>query len=346
MFATREIYTPTAPSVRSQSRFGTAAALILLLALAAVFVGIATAPRHGSSGRAQVYPASLSLHIASPSFSHGSADADYAQPAGVAELGGLLYVLDTGNNRILAQNTAGTVRQVIDGSRDGEPTLRGAMSIATDGRYLYVANTGSSQIVVLEPNGQVVRTVDLASEAPAGRPPRPVGLAVRPDGALLVSDADGNRVLYYNAEGRLQWALGDGARASGSEGFNSPGGVAVDVAGYTYVVDILNSRVVKLSPDGALVRQFGRPGDTAGTFSRPKDVAIDAAGTVYVSDGLLAAVQVFSANGDYLGFIGRADPGDPHSQSLFTAPAGLAVANGKLWVVDRFGGLFAFQLPR
>jgi hypothetical protein len=59
-------------------------------------------------------------------------------------------------------------------------------------------------------------------------------------------------------------------------------------------------------------------------------------------DGLLAAVQVFSADGT----IWDSSPPDRRpSQSLFAAPAGLAVAGGKLWVVDRFEGLFAFQLP-
>ena len=345
MFAAREICAPAARSVRGQSRFHVAA-LAFLLAAAVAFVGIASAPWDSSSERAQVYPATLALHISSPSLSDGSAAGDYAQPVDVAELDGLVYVLDTGNNRILTQDRAGNVLQVIDGSQVGEPDLRGAMSITTDGRYLYVANTALSQVIVLEPGGRAVQTIDLSADALAGRPPRPVGLAALPDGALLVSDVDSNRVLYYDGEGRLQWTLGSGARASGSAGFNSPGGIAVDAAGYMYVVDILNSRVAKLSPDGSFVRQFGRPGDTAGTFSRPKDVAVDAAGNVYVSDGLLAAVQVFSADGDYLGFIGRADPSDPHSQSLFAAPAGLAVAGGKLWVVDRFTGLFAFQLPR
>ena len=111
-----------------------------------------------------------------------------------------------------------------------------------------------------------------------------------------------------------------------------------------YVVDILNGRVVQLSPDGAFLGQFGELGDTAGTFSRPKEVAIDATGKVYVSDGLLAAVQVFGPQGEYLGFIGREEPGDSDSGSLSRAPAGLKVAGDTLYVVDRFLGLFAIQV--
>jgi DNA-binding beta-propeller fold protein YncE len=162
---------------------------------------------------------------------------------------------------------------------------------------------------------------------------------------MVVTDPDSNRVLFFGNDGQLQPTVG-GSRSAGSSGFNAPGGVTVDSAGFVYVVDILNSRVVKLSQDGSFLRQFGGPGDTAGTFSRPKDVAVDAAGNVYVSDGILAVIQVFSADGDYLGFIGRTDPSNARSRSLFMAPAGLTVVDDTLYVIDRFAGLFEFRLQK
>lgn len=343
MFATREVRMPAAPSARGNGT-PAAAALLVLAALAVVLVSVSTAPWSGPGERAAVFPANLTLHIAAPSHAGGGALSGYAQPADAVELDGQLFVLDTGNNRILAQDRGGNVHRVIDGSSDQRLALRGAMAMATDGRYLYVANSGASQVLVLEPAGAVVKTLDLPPDAASGRPVRPIGLAVGPDGGLFVSDPDGNRVLHYDSDGVLLQTLGSGARTGGSDGFNAPGGVALDGAGYIYVVDILNGRVVKLSPDGSFVQQFGRPGDTAGAFSRPKDVAVDAKGNVYVSDGLLAAIQVFSPAGEYLGFIGRADPGNPRSQSLFTAPNSLTMAGDRLYVVDRFAGLFAFQL--
>jgi DNA-binding beta-propeller fold protein YncE len=344
MFATREAHLPAThtPQAPASAR---PVAFFALVALAVVLVSFASTPWHASRERAAVFPAALSQHVTAPAFVDASVAMGYAQPADAAQLDGLIFVLDTGNNRILAQNHAGAVSQVIDGSVEGQPSLQRPMAIATDGRYLYVANTGASQVLVLEPDGSIVKTLDLPPAAPDGRAARPVGLAVRPGGGLVVTDPDNNRVLFYGNEGQLQTTLG-GSRAAGSSGFSAPGGVAVDGAGFVYVVDILNSRVVKLSPDGTFLQQFGRPGDTAGTFSRPKDVAVDAAGNVYVSDGLLAVIQVFSAEGDYLGFIGRTDPGDASSRSLFMAPAGLTVDGDTLYVVDRFAGLFAFQIQK
>lgn len=111
------------------------------------------------------------------------------------------------------------------------------------------------------------------------------------------------------------------------------------------MVDIGNAQVKKYSPDGQFLFAFGNSGDVAGSFSRAKAVAVDDAGNVYVSDGLGAAIQVFDQTGAFLGFIGRTDPADPNSDSMFNAPHGLKIANGKLHVVDRFAGLFVFDLP-
>jgi anti-sigma factor RsiW len=72
---------------------------------------------------------------------------------------------------------------------------------------------------------------------------------------------------------------------------------------------------------------------------------VDASGRVFVSDGLLAAVEVFAPDGTYLGLIGRRDPDDLSSESLFVAPAGLSLTGDRLLVTDRFAGLLAFDLP-
>lgn len=344
MFTTREAHLPAThtPQAPTSAR---PVAFLALVALAVALVSFASTPWHASRERAAAFPAALSQHVAAPAFTDPAVPNAYAQPADAAELDGLMFVLDTRNNRILAQDQSGAVSRVIDGSVDGRPSLQRPMAITTDGKDLYVANTAASQVLILDPDGSILKTINLPPATPGGRAARPVGLALLPGGGLVVTDPDSNRVLFFGNEGQLQATLG-GSRSTGSGGFSAPGGVAVDGAGFVYVVDILNGRVVKLSQDGSFLQQFGRPGDTAGTFSRPKDVAVDAAGNVYVSDGLLAVIQVFSAEGEYLGFIGRTDPGDRNSRSLFMAPAGLTIVGNTLYVVDRFAGLFAFQLQK
>ena len=318
-----------------------AAPLVLAVAVAAFLSERAQSPQVS----ALVFPARLVQHLKAPVAGGQASASAWEQPSAMAVLQGRWFVLDTGNNRILELDEAGTVRQVLDRTRDERLALRQPMAIVTDGRNLYVANSGASQVLVLEPSGRVVKVLDLEKVDPQDQaPPRPIGLAVTPNGELLVSDADNHRLLRYGGDARLLQAIGSGRRDGGLEGFNTPAGLALDQAGNIYVVDMLNGRVVQLSPEGTFLRQFGRLGDTAGTFSRPKDVAVDAMGNVYVSDGLLAAVQVFGPQGEYLGLIGRKDPRDRRSASLFQAPAGLEISEGRLYVVDRFAGLLGFQV--
>jgi len=313
----------------------------LAVLLAAVLAGILVLPQRAETPNltVEVYQAKLLKHMQSPE------DDAWSQPAAVAVLDGQVFLLDTGNDRIVVLDGDGGVERVLDNRLDGRLVLEGAMAIASDGQFLYVANSGARQILVLTPAGEVTKSIELEKleESDADRP-RPLGIAVSPQGELLVTDADNNRLLRYDADGHLLKVTGEGRRGAGTNGFNTPVGVALDGLGNTYVVDMLNGRVVQLSPDGTFLRHLGELGDSGGTFSRPKDIALDADGNIYVSDGLLAAVEVFSPDGRYLGFIGREKPGDPKSGSLFQAPAGLEIVGDRLYVVDRFAGLFVFRI--
>ena len=309
--------------------------------LAAVMAGILLLPQRAETPKStvEVYQAKLLQHVQSP-----GKDA-WRQPAAVAVLDGQMFLLDTGNDRVLALDGHSGAERVLDGQPDGGPALKGAMAITSDGESLYVANSGAGQVLVLTPAGEVRKTIELekVEESDTDRP-RPIGIAVSSQGEFLVTDADNNRLLRYDADGRLVQVMGEGRRGAGTDGFNTPAGVALDRHGNAYVVDMLNGRVVELSPDGTFLRELGGLGDSGGTFSRPKDVALDDDGNIFVSDGLLAAVEVFGPDGRYLGFIGREKSSDPKSGSLFQAPAGLKIVGDRLYVVDRFAGLFVFRI--
>jgi DNA-binding beta-propeller fold protein YncE len=284
-----------------------------------------------------VYPNALAWQLSAP------ADGAWLMPAATVAVGDELFVADAGNNRILRMDRAGQVLATFDSASTPELSLHMPLAIASDGRRLVVADSLAARVLVLNSSGHVQAKLPL----PPGdgeRAPRPIGVAVTPDGDIVVSDADNHRVSRLNFTGDVLWSAGTGIRAGGAEGFNVPGALTVDQAGNIYVVDTLGGRVVELSPGGAFVRQFGRLGDEAGTLSRPKGVAVDRDGRVFVSDGLLAAVEVFASDGTYLGMIGRSDPNDSASTSVFIAPAGLSLNGSQLLVTDRFAGIIAFTL--
>ena len=333
---------------RRQTLMTIAVAVGLLLGLLAVVYVVGFLPRRAEPPHitASVFDAELIQHLPAPATADGQPAISWNQPSTLAILDGSLFVLDTANDRILRLDDQGTVQDVI-GGKDGEQSLmHRPLDLASDGQYLYVASSDTSEIVVLSPEGDLVSTITLDKTAPGDAAlPRPIGIAITAGGDILVSDASNHRLLRYDRSGQLLQAIGTGQREWADRGFNVPAGIALGPEGDIHVVDILNGRVAHLAPDGAYLSQLGELGDTAGTFSRPKDVILDTAGNVYVSDSLLLAVHVFGPEGDFLGFIGRSDPGDKSSAPLFRAPAGLAIDGDRLYVMDRFLGLFVFQLP-
>ena len=284
------------------------------------------------------YPAEVLQTIQQPSGD------TWLLPASAVPAGDAIFVLDTGSDRLLELDKDGRVAAAIGGASSKGLDLQQPMALSSDGRRLFIANSMASEIVVLNLSGAVENVVRLEPLAAGEEAPRPIGVAVTPEGGIVVSDAANHRVLILDGEGQLVRAVGTGRRASGSDGFNVPGALAVDGAGNIYVVDTLNGRVVKMAADGRFLGQFGERGNTAGTLSRPKGVAVDGEGRVFVSDGLLAAVEVFAPDGTYLGVIGRKTPENPALGSMFEAPAGLWLTGDTLYVADRFAGLIVLKL--
>lgn len=282
-----------------------------------------------------VFPASTVRIISSP------AGGKWLLPAGSAILDGSIFVLDTGNDRILKLDGNGNIIDVF-GHGNGLP-LAQPMAIATDGRRLFVANSLASQVLIMRPSGQLERSVQLEA-GPGEEAPRPIGIAAGANNTILVSDANNHRVLFLDDSGRVLISVGAGTRAGGRDGFNVPAAIATDASGNIYVADTLNGRVVKLSPEGAYLQEYGRLADTAGSLGRPKGVAVDAAGRVYVSDGLQAAVEVFAPDGTYLGVIGRKDPSDPRAGPIFEAPGALLITGDELQVTDAVVGLVTLRI--
>ena len=129
--------------------------------------------------------------------------------------------------------------------------------------------------------------------------------------------------------------------------FNSPGGVAVDSAGNTYVADTVNSTIRKITPAG-VVSTFaglaGRTGSANGTgsaarFNGPVAVAIDNLGNIFVADTnnstirKITPARVVSTFAGLAGNDGSAD--GTGSIARFSFPSALAVDGANnIYVAD------------
>ena len=224
----------------------------------------------------------------------GLAPGEFNGPYGVAVDGrGLVYVLDSRNNRVQKFASGGTFlamwgRNGGDGSYGSLPgELADPRGIDVDRRgFVYVADHGNHRIQKFSPEGRVTAV--------------------------------------WGRNG------GDGSAGAGPGEFNQPRGVTVDSAGNIYVAEKANHRIQKLAPDGAYVTWWGRNGgagggdaaigDAAGEFNLPYDVAVDERDHVYVTDTSNTRVQKFSSHGRFLLALG----GPGTADGRFHEPYGVA----------------------
>jgi DNA-binding beta-propeller fold protein YncE len=122
-----------------------------------------------------------------------------------------------------------------------------------------------------------------------------------------------------------------GTFGSGDGQLDRPSGLAVDPDDNLFVVDHLNNRIQKLSPQGELLARWGMAGSGHGEFNLPWGVCVDRQGQVYVADWRNDRVQTFTNAGEYLATIGTPGSGD----GQLSRPANVAVDDdGNVYVAD------------
>jgi DNA-binding beta-propeller fold protein YncE len=206
-------------------------------------------------------------------------------------------------------------------------------AIAVDpatGRF-YVADR-SGRIQLFEPDGKAV----LEWWLPEHRQGQPVGLAVEKGGTLLVNDSHYHRLLRYAADGsKVLAAWGSEGKGPGQLTFGRD--VVVDSAGCIYAGDYggLNDRILKFSPAGDFILEWGRKGSAPGEFERPQGMAVErtpgGSEAILVADCANHRVQRFTPEGRWLSSLGSlgAGPGE------LKYPMGVAVgSDGSIYVSE------------
>ena len=172
------------------------------------------------------------------------------------------------------------------------------------------------------------RTGKILSEWGANTFAMPHGLTVDGHDNVWLTDVALQQVYEYSHAGHLLMTLGvRGVAGNDSTHFNRPTKVAVAPDGSFYVSDgYRNTRVMKFSPTGKFLFQWGTPGSEPGQFKLPHCVALDRLDQVYVCDRSNSRVQIFDSNGKFLDQWKSADIGRPY---------GLAIAqDGTVFIAD------------
>jgi len=146
----------------------------------------------------------------------------------------------------------------------------------------------------------------------------PTGIAVDPNGNILVADT-GN--------GRIEKLSPDGSFITSIKQFEAPSGIAIDRAGNIYVAEIGSKhRVQKLGPDGTFIARWA-PG-----LYGPRKIAIGPDDSIYVVDSGGNRIVKFSPDGQVLASWGSEGSGD----GQFRGVSSVAVdpTTNKVYVAD------------
>jgi|GEM_PF-1889270 len=178
----------------------------------------------------------------------------------------------------------------------------------------------------------------------------PKGLAVDPNGNLVVADENNDTLRRISPEGVVSTYGGEPGISGSDNGaiasahFSFPVAVTFDSHGNLFVADYGNHRIRKITPDG-VVSNFAGSGSVgtadgqgaAAQFWIPMGMTIDASDTLYVTDN--GAIRSISSSGLVTTLSGQAGTtgtaNGVGTAALFNAPNGLAITpSGTLLIAD------------
>ena len=226
---------------------------------------------------------------------------------------GVIYVTDTGNNRIRVIDTTGSVTTLSGSSsttfadgRGTKATFNSPVGIGLDiSGNLYVADYSNCRIRLISASTKNVTTFAgsgtcswLDGVGTSARFYNPQGLAVTSSGTVYVTDYGNSRLRAITSAAVVTTLAGSSASNADGIGtsayFNFPSisqSVAVDTVGNIYVTDGNNNKIRIVSSVGYVTTLAGSASSawadgtkTSSSFYTPAGVAVDTNGYVYVSD--------------------------------------------------------------
>ena len=202
-----------------------------------------------------------------------------------------------------AADTGTPYRQIEKWAQLPAGTKWGNMSAAafdSHGTLYILQRQPASKVFVFDPAGKLLRTWG------DGALPNPHGLRIDAHENVWITDRTLHQVLQFSPTGEPLLALGKkevkGDNTS-TDALNGPSDLTFAPNGDIFVSDgeSTNTRVVKFSAAGKLIKFWGTKGSAPGQFDVPHAIAIDSQGRLYVADRANKRIQLFDQDGGYLG---------------------------------------------
>jgi len=244
---------------------------------------------------------------------------------------GRIYVVDGVNHKIRIFNRNGKFLSSFGtkGSGNGEFRFPLGVDIDNSGK-VYIADSGNHRIQIFSPEGKFIAKINIPSKDKHPADPTDVVVDDSRNRCYIV-DNDNHHILVYDLSNR-KLIKTYGSPGAGKLAFRYPFFITLDKDKYLYIVDVINTRIQVLNPEGLFVAFIGGWGVEKGEFFRPKGVAIDQNNRVYVSDSYMGVIQIFDSNGEFFAVVGDPAKGAPKK---FKTPVGLFIdKNNRLYVVE------------
>lgn len=294
-------------------------------------------------------------------------------PQGVAlSPAGLLFIGDTGNNRIRKVSADGSILTVAgngeaglggDGVSPERTQVAGPDLMAMDQEgNLYFAARSFLKVRRLTSDGRIETVAGTGSSGDSGDGGPPIsatfrsvdGLAVGRDGNLFISDSQSNRVRVVRRDGTIANYVGTGEFAAGGEGtlasetpLGRPTMLAVDRDGTLVIFESGFARLRRVSGGSISTMSssvpLGRPGDGVAdnlcAFTTVSGLAFDIDSSLLVSGN--SVICRLDSNGNSWAVAGGrqagfAGDGGYASSALLRAPSSMTVAKtGTVYFADR-----------
>jgi len=168
---------------------------------------------------------------------------------------------------------------------------------------LYVIDSATKKLQKFDAAGNFIAAVDIrANPADPGEQSQPWGLAIGPNGEVVVADTFGWRMRVFDQELKFVSGFGqapDTSKAPGPFDLFGPRDAAIDAAGQVWVTDTGNDRIQVFTLAGEFVRTVGAQGKGQGQFDEPVGIDIAPDGAIVVADMYNRRVQVLNADGTY-----------------------------------------------
>ena len=240
-----------------------------------------------------------------------------------------MYIVDTGNNRILKFDKSNTLIDAISLSPEGDSisSCGIAMDPSSDTFICPEVNIQEADlahahaVLVYSTEGKLCNRLVFQNTLR-----KALSVAVNSIGHIIIADFELDSIFIFDRRGHLIRKFGESGRAPGQ--FNHPTFVCVGEHDNIIVSDGENHRIQVFDRSGKFQHEFGRRGTGKGEFNMPFGVVADHHGHILVVDGGNKRIQIFKG-AEFLACI----------ESLgdrMNAPRGITVtSDGHVLVADR-----------